>query len=143
MPPTDTPLAPRFGSGTVVGPAPAEPLFEMHGIHKRFDELVLFDGCSLTVRRGETLSIIGESGCGKSIFLKMMIGLIPVDAGKILFCGDDVTQMDSDALGSLRRRVGYLFQAGALFDSMTVVDNVGYAIGEGSCRPERRNPFRC
>ncbi len=130
MSPSDTAVAPRFGSGTVVAPPPAEPLFEMRGVDKAFDDLVLFAGSSLTVRRGETLSIIGESGCGKSIFLKMMIGLISPDAGEVLFCGDDVTRMGADALGRVRRRVGYLFQAGALFDSMTVVDNVGYALRE-------------
>ena len=127
---SDTVTAPRFGTGTVVSPPPAEELFEIHGVDKHFDDLVLFENANLVVRRGETLSIIGESGCGKSIFLKMMIGLIPVTAGQILFCGDDVTQMDPDALGQVRRRVGYLFQAGALFDSMTVLENVGYALRE-------------
>lgn len=130
MTPTDPAVAPRFGSGTVVSPPPPEPVFEMRGIHKAFDDLVLFEDATLRVRRGEILSIIGESGCGKSILLKMMIGLIPVDAGQILFCGDDVTQMSSDELGQVRRRVGYLFQAGALFDSMTVLENVGYALRE-------------
>ncbi|MCA9707002.1 MAG: ATP-binding cassette domain-containing protein [Myxococcales bacterium] len=105
-------------------------MFELQGVRKAFDDLVLFDGCSLTVRRGETLSIIGESGCGKSILLKMMIGLVPVDDGQIFFYGDDVTLMDPEALGQVRRRVGYLFQAGALFDSMTVLENVAYALRE-------------
>src|SRR5690606_18047257 len=85
---------------------------------------------SLTVRRGETLSIIGESGSGKSILLKMMIGLIPVDEGRILFRGDDVTQRSPEGLGRVRKSVGSLFQAGALFDSMTVLENVGYALRE-------------
>jgi phospholipid/cholesterol/gamma-HCH transport system ATP-binding protein len=126
----DTVVTPRLETGTVVGPAPHEPLFELQGIYKAFGEVVLFEDTSLTVRRGETLSIIGESGCGKSVLLKMMIGLVPVDAGKILFRGDDVTQMGSEGLGRLRRSVGYLFQAGALFDSMTVLDNVAYALRE-------------
>ena len=115
---------------TVVAPPPDEALFELQGIHKAFGDVVLFEDTSLTVRRGETLSIIGESGCGKSILLKMMIGLVPVDAGKILFRGDDVTQMDSEGLARVRQSVGYLFQAGALFDSMTVLDNVAYALRE-------------
>lgn len=135
MPPTDTPLAPPFGSVTVVAPAPAPPepptpLFEVQGVGKAFGKLVLFEDTSITVWRGETLSIIGESGCGKSILLKMMIGLIPVDEGKILFRGDDVTEMNAEGLEQVRRRVGYLFQAGALFDSMTVLDNVAYALRE-------------
>jgi phospholipid/cholesterol/gamma-HCH transport system ATP-binding protein len=126
----DTVVAPTPGGPTMNAPAGAEALFELRGIHKAFGELVLFEDTSLTVRRGETLSIIGESGCGKSILLKMMIGLVPVDAGSILFRGEEVTQMSAEGLGRLRRSVGYLFQAGALFDSMTVLDNVAYALRE-------------
>ena len=131
MSPSDTVVAPRFaGTGTVVAPTPDEPLFELRGIHKAFGELVLFEDTSLTVRRGETLSIIGESGCGKSVWLKMMIGLVPIDAGEIYFRGDNVLLMGNEGLARLRRSVGYLFQNGALFDSMTVLDNVGYALRE-------------
>lgn len=130
MPTSDAAPTPAAGSDTVVSPPPAETLFEMRGIDKAFGDLVLFQDSSLTVHRGETLSIIGESGCGKSIFLKMMIGLIPVDAGEVRFCGEDVTQMGNEELTRVRRRVGYLFQAGALFDSMTVLDNVSYALRE-------------
>jgi phospholipid/cholesterol/gamma-HCH transport system ATP-binding protein len=131
-PPPQPPVLSDAHGNTVVPPAPAptEVLFELQGVHKAFGDLVLFENTSLVVYRGETLSIIGESGTGKSILLKMMIGLIPVDAGKILFCGEDVTQMSSERLGNLRTRVGYVFQAGALFDSMTVVENVGYALRE-------------
>lgn len=130
VPPSDTVVAPSVGSTTVVAPPPAEPLFEMRGISKAFDELVLFSDTSLTIYRGETLSIIGESGCGKSIWLKMMIGLIEPDDGQILFRGDDVMEMDAAQLITLRRNVGYLFQGGALFDSMSVLDNVAYALHE-------------
>jgi len=130
VPPSDTQVAPSAGERTVVTPVPAEPLFEIRGVRKTFGELSLFENTALTVHRGETLSIIGESGCGKSIWLKMMIGLVEVDEGQILFRGDDVTQMDPKSLLGLRRCVGYLFQGGALFDSMTVLDNVGYALRE-------------
>jgi phospholipid/cholesterol/gamma-HCH transport system ATP-binding protein len=129
-PPPQPPTLADPRGNTVVPPAPTEVLFELQGVHKAFGDLVLFENTSLMVYRGETLSIIGESGTGKSILLKMMIGLIPVDAGKILFCGEDVTHMSSDRLANLRTRVGYVFQAGALFDSMTVVENVGYALRE-------------
>jgi phospholipid/cholesterol/gamma-HCH transport system ATP-binding protein len=141
VPPSDTVVAPapqappsdpgaEARGGTVVAPAPSEALFELRGVSKAFGDNVLFEDTSLIVRRGETLSIIGESGTGKSILLKMMIGLVPVDAGQILFHGEDVTEMDSEALARLRKRVGYVFQSGALFDSMTVVENVGYALRE-------------
>ncbi|MEM7153534.1 MAG: ATP-binding cassette domain-containing protein [Myxococcota bacterium] len=123
-------------SDTVVAPPPTAPLFEIRGLHKAFDDLVLFEDTSLSVHRGETLSIIGESGCGKSIWLKMMIGLIEPDQGQILFRGEDVGRMNNEGLGKLRRSVGYLFQGGALFDSMTVVDNVGYALREHKKMPE-------
>lgn len=130
MPTTGPAIAPRFGADSVARLQHHEALFELQGIHKAFGDNVLFEDTSLTVRRGETLSIIGESGCGKSILLKMMIGLVAPDAGKILFRGDDVTKMGSEGLGRVRRSVGYLFQAGALFDSMTVLDNVAYGLRE-------------
>jgi phospholipid/cholesterol/gamma-HCH transport system ATP-binding protein len=140
VPPSDTvvtPKAPRFADPSA-GPrmrteetgASTEALFELQGVAKAFGPLVLFEDTSLVVRRGETLSIIGESGSGKSVLLKMMIGLLPVDAGKILFHGEDVTRMNAEGLGQVRKRVGYVFQAGALFDSMTVLENVGYALRE-------------
>jgi len=122
----------------VVARAPDEALFELRGVHKAFGELVLFEDTSLVVRRGETLSIIGESGSGKSVLLKMMIGLVPVDAGTILFRGEDVTQMNAEGLGQVRKRVGYVFQAGALFDSMTVLENVGYALREHKSMSEEQ-----
>ncbi|MCH9688939.1 MAG: ATP-binding cassette domain-containing protein [Deltaproteobacteria bacterium] len=134
--PADTVVAPPPGGGTVVAPPPEPPVFEMKGVSKAFGDTVLFTDTSLTIRRGETLSIIGESGCGKSIWLKMMIGLIPVDEGSISFHGDDVTQMNAEGLGRVRRRVGYLFQGGALFDSMSVLDNVGYALREHTSMTE-------
>lgn len=130
MPPSDTVTAPRFGTDTVVPPPAPSTLFDIRGVHKSFGDNVLFEDTSLTVERGETLSIIGESGCGKSILLKMMIGLVTVDEGAILFRGDDVTKMDAEGLGRVRRSVGYLFQAGALFDSMSVLDNVAYGLRE-------------
>ncbi len=138
MPPADTVVAPPPRGGTVVAPAPVAPVFEMQGIAKSFGDTVLFENTSLTVRPGETLSIIGESGCGKSIWLKMMIGLIPVDQGRISFHGEDVTRMKAEGLGQVRRRVGYLFQGGALFDSMSVLDNVGYALREHTSMSEER-----
>ena len=85
---------------------------------------------SLKVIPGETLAIIGESGCGKSVLLKLMIGLLEPDAGKALFKGNDIAKMSRDELLEVRQSVGYLFQGSALFDSMTVLDNVSYALRE-------------
>ena len=107
-----------------------ELLFEVQGVDKAFGSTVLFQGASFDVRRGETFSIIGESGSGKSVLLKMMMGLMEVDDGKILFKGSDVQTMEGEALARLRQQVGYVFQNDALFDSMTIEDNIGYAMRE-------------
>lgn len=106
-------------------------LFELRGLCKAFtsDEPLLVDA-NLTVYEGETLAIIGESGCGKSILLKMMVGLMEPDAGEILFRGKSVATMTEVELHAMRREVGYMFQNDALFDSMSVLDNIGYGMRE-------------
>jgi phospholipid/cholesterol/gamma-HCH transport system ATP-binding protein len=105
-----------------------EPLIGFRGVKKAFGRKVVFSDLTLDVLRGETLTIMGVSGCGKSVLLKMLIGLLKPDAGEILFDGRDVTQLEGDELTDLRRRVAYLFQGGALFDSMTVGENVAYGL---------------
>ena len=105
-------------------------LFSARGVGKAFGPNVLFKDASLDVYTGETLAIIGESGSGKSVFLKMLIGLLETDEGEILFKGDRIGDMDSDGLQKLHRQVGYVFQNDALFDSMPIVENVGYAMRE-------------
>jgi phospholipid/cholesterol/gamma-HCH transport system ATP-binding protein len=110
--------------------ADAPTLWEVRGLSKAFGDKVLFADASLTLHRRETLAIIGESGCGKSVFLKMMIGLVEPDAGQVLYKGKDIAEMTGEERDAMRTNVGYLFQAGALFDSMTVHDNVAYALRE-------------
>ncbi len=107
-----------------------EIIFEARGVAKAFGSTVLFDGADLTLVRGETLAIIGESGSGKSVFLKLLAGLLPVDEGEIFYKGKSVAEMDRAALDKLHREVGYVFQNDALFDSMTVAENIGYALRE-------------
>ncbi|MCH9685386.1 MAG: ATP-binding cassette domain-containing protein [Deltaproteobacteria bacterium] len=85
---------------------------------------------SLSVYAGETLTVIGASGGGKSVCLKMMIGLLQPDAGQVTFHGRSVPDLDADGLRQVRSRVAYVFQGGALFDSMTVEENIGYALRE-------------
>ena len=85
---------------------------------------------SFEIRKGETLGVVGESGCGKSILLKMMMGLLEPDAGQVLFRGKSVFDMTLEELGSMRKQVGYVFQNDALFDSMSVLDNIGYGMRE-------------
>lgn len=108
----------------------AEPLIEFRGVEKAFGPKQIYTNLSLQVRRGETLTILGASGTGKSVMLKMLIGLLDVDAGSILFDGSDVTKMEERELYQVRRRVAYLFQGAALFDSLTVGENVAYGLRE-------------
>ena len=106
-------------------------VFELRGLCKAFPgEPPLLADANLNVYEGETLALIGESGCGKSVLLKMMMGLMPPDAGEILFRGKPVASMDQPSLDAMRRQVGYVFQNDALFDSMSVLDNIGYGMRE-------------
>jgi phospholipid/cholesterol/gamma-HCH transport system ATP-binding protein len=105
-------------------------VFKLRGVNKAWGKNVVYEDMDLDVYSGETLTILGGSGSGKSVALKIMIGLLQADSGEVLFHGDDVGQMDAAALTQLRRRVSMVFQGGALFDSMTVLENVGYALVE-------------
>ncbi len=106
------------------------PLIAFRGIEKAFGSKVIYSGLDFAVRRGETVTILGPSGSGKSVMLKMLIGLLSADAGEILFDGRDVVQMGEKDLYETRRRVAYLFQGAALFDSLTVGENVAYGLRE-------------
>jgi phospholipid/cholesterol/gamma-HCH transport system ATP-binding protein len=97
-------------------------------VHKAFGSNKVLDGLSFTVRRGETLVVIGQSGTGKSVTLKCLLGLLRPDSGRILFEGDDVCTMDEVELVELRKHFGMLFQMAALFDSLTVGENVGFGL---------------
>jgi phospholipid/cholesterol/gamma-HCH transport system ATP-binding protein len=102
-------------------------VIEYRDIHKTFDAPVLA-GVSLTVPEGETLVIVGPSGTGKSVLLKTTIGLIVPDRGDVLLDGESVVTASREKLQEIRRRVGYVFQNAALFDSMNVYENVAYGI---------------
>ena len=105
-------------------------VFELKNLNKAFGENVIYEDMNLQIEEGETFSIIGGSGMGKSVCLKLMIGLLPYEAGHVLFKGQEVGEMDRDQLRELRRHVSMVFQGGALFDSMTVLENVTYALRE-------------
>ncbi len=106
-------------------------VFELRNLCKAFPgEPPLFENANLRVLEGETIALIGESGSGKSVLLKMIMGLMPPDDGEIFFRGESVTAMDQSALDAMRRQVGYVFQNDALFDSMSVLDNIGYGMRE-------------
>jgi len=100
------------------------------GVKKAFGPKRIYSGLTLDLIRGETITVMGASGSGKSVMLKMLIGLLKPDAGEILFDGQDVAKMSDDKLTDVRRRIAYLFQGAALFDSLSVGENVAYGLRE-------------
>lgn len=97
----------------------------LEDVHKAFGEKKILQGFTLEVREGETVAIIGASGSGKSVMLKHIVGLITPDRGRVVVDGTEVVGLPRADLYDLRRRVGYVFQFAALFDSMTIGENVG------------------
>ncbi len=107
-----------------------DALIRFRGVKKRFGEKVVFDGLDLDIYRGETLTVLGGSGVGKSVLLKLLIGLMPLDEGSIEFDGVELTTLDEHGLAEVRNKIGMLFQGSALFDSLTVAENVAYGLRE-------------
>ncbi len=109
-------------------PDAAPTKIRLHGISKSFGSRVVLDQLDLEVERGESVVLIGGSGSGKSVLLKHIIGLIRPDRGTVEVDGVDINQLDYTEITRFRRRFGMAFQEGALFDSMTVGENVGFAL---------------
>ena len=107
-----------------------EPLIHFDRVYKAFGQKVVYSGLSLEIQRGEVLTICGGSGVGKSVMLKMLIGLLKADRGSIHFDGQEVTTLGERDLSTVRRRIAMLFQSAALFDSLSVGDNVAYGLEE-------------
>jgi phospholipid/cholesterol/gamma-HCH transport system ATP-binding protein len=110
--------------------AQGEPIVRFRHVRKAFGPKVIFHDLTLDFMRGETITIMGGSGSGKSVCLKMLIGLLTADGGEVLLGDQDVTKMDDEQLTEVRRRVAYLFQGAALFDSLSVGENVAYGLRE-------------
>src|SRR6201993_3607532 len=124
-----TPSLPlQVSAATAEHPSGAAIVFDDVSIS--FEDKVVLDGISFQLPRGETKAIFGVAGSGKSTILKMAIGLVKPDSGHIYTLGEDVTQMSEEALFELRRKVGIVFQESALFDSLTVRDNVAFRLME-------------
>jgi phospholipid/cholesterol/gamma-HCH transport system ATP-binding protein len=119
---------------TVVYPAGAqiEPrsdnFFEFRDVCKGFDDRLVLDHVSFTVKRGETCVIMGRSGVGKSVSLKHIMGFLKADSGQVFVDGVDVTNFSEDQFEDIRRKVTMVFQSGALFDSLTVRDNMSFPL---------------
>jgi len=105
-------------------------MIEIKDVRKALDDKQVLDGVTLTVKPGETMVVIGRSGCGKSVLLKHIIGLMRPDSGSILIGGEDITTLSGAALDQIRLKFGMLFQAAALFDSMTAFENVAFPLRE-------------
>lgn len=101
---------------------------ELTGLRKAFGSRVILDGITLDVQEGETLAVVGQSGAGKSVLLKTIVGLLEPDDGTVLVDEQIVAQLPREELYELRRKVGYVFQFAALFDSMSVFDNVAMGL---------------
>lgn len=106
-------------------------MIEIINLHKSFGSNHVLRGVNLVIKEGESLAIIGRSGCGKSVLLKHIVGLLLPDEGEIRFEGKIINDLERKELYEIRRKFGFLFQGAALFDSMTVEENVSLALIEG------------
>ncbi len=109
---------------------PKTPLFEIRGLTKSYGPRTILDGLDFDLVRGECLVILGRSGCGKSVTLRQLNGLERPEAGTVRFDGQEITALTEKALYPIRRRIGMLFQGGALFDSMDVYENIAFPLRE-------------
>ena len=105
-------------------------IIEFKNVYKSFNGILVHNGINLSILEGEIISLLGGSGSGKSVLLKELIGLMKPDKGDITVLNQNVTQMNEEALIALREHIGMLFQGAALFDSLTVFENIAYPLRE-------------
>jgi len=120
-----------------VTPPPGELLIDVRNLVQTIGEQEILRGFSLSVNRGETLVLLGKSGGGKSVFLRHLIGLMRPISGGIIFESVDITNLSENDLAPVRRKIGMVFQDGALFDSMSVFENVAFPLRERGARDEK------
>ncbi len=111
-------------------------MIEIKNLFKSFGKKEVLRGVDLQIEEGKTNVIIGASGCGKSVLLKHIVGLLKPDKGQILIDGEDIANMSEKQIYAIRKKFGFLFQSAALFDSMSVGDNVGIALRENTFMPK-------
>jgi phospholipid/cholesterol/gamma-HCH transport system ATP-binding protein len=104
------------------------PIVAVKEVWKSFGAHMVLNGLSLSVVRGETLAVLGRSGTGKSVLLRLIIGLEPPDSGSVCIQGKDIGGLTLDRMGEIRKKMGFLFQHAALYDSLTVAENVGFPL---------------
>ena len=105
-------------------------MISIKNVTKNFGGKNVLNGLSLEISRGETLVVMGQSGCGKSVLLKIITGLISADSGEIWFEGTEISKLKTKKMNILRRKIGMLFQSAALFDSMTVAENIAFMLDQ-------------
>ena len=128
--PTAAPAPPRHRDQA------AGPLLRVESLHVRFGSQEVLRDISIDLQPGQTLVVLGDSGCGKTVLLKSMIGLILPTAGDVLFEGKSLASLNDRALAHLRTRYGFVFQGAALFDSMTILDNIAFPLREHTRLPD-------
>lgn len=104
------------------------PVVGVENLEKTFGSHRVLNGISLSVSRGETLAVLGRSGTGKSVLLRIIIGLVQPDAGSVRINGQSIAELSLDGLGTIRKKMGFLFQHAALYDSLTVAENVAFPL---------------
>jgi phospholipid/cholesterol/gamma-HCH transport system ATP-binding protein len=105
-------------------------LIEIKNIHKAFNSHKVLSGVNLSIQKGESMVVLGGSGTGKSVLLKIVMGLLKADEGEVFIDGQEITHLKEEALGEIRKKFGMLFQGAALFDSLSVWENVGFGLLE-------------
>ncbi|HRS39868.1 MAG: ABC transporter ATP-binding protein [Bacteroidota bacterium] len=105
-----------------------QPIIEIRDMHKSFGKNHVLRGFNLTLHRGENVVVLGRSGCGKSVLIKCIVGLIPYDRGSLKVFGKEVSEMSIRELDEVRAKIGFVFQSSALYDSMTVRENLEFPL---------------
>jgi phospholipid/cholesterol/gamma-HCH transport system ATP-binding protein len=130
----EAPPSPKPSTKPHSVPGNSSPMIAVRSLAKKIGQQEILRGVDLEVQTGETLAIIGRSGGGKSVLLKHLVGLMEPDVGEIWIQGQNIIGMNERQLGAIREKVGILFQSGALFDSMTVEENVAFPLREAGER---------
>ncbi len=114
----------------------AEQIIGINNVYKAFDEKEVHNGVNLSIERGENITVLGGSGSGKSVLLKEITGLLKPDRGDVIIEGENIVPMNEGELVNVRKKIGMLFQGAALFDSLTVEENIAYPLRENANFPE-------
>jgi phospholipid/cholesterol/gamma-HCH transport system ATP-binding protein len=115
----------------------SDPVIEFRQVHKSFNHTPVLAGMDLAIRPAETVTIIGGSGIGKSVTLKLIVGLLKPESGQVLIEGEDIVPLTEDQLIRVRKKIGMVFQSSALFDSLSVGENIAYPLREHTAMAEQ------